>query len=64
MEIVGHVLESHPERVRAAAAASALVDVADTVTAARTLEQPPLLIRESLEMFLNERGFGSGPNGP
>jgi hypothetical protein len=60
MEIVGHVLESHPERVRAAAA-SALVDVVDTVTAGRTLEQP---IRESLEMFLHERGFGSGPNGP
>jgi hypothetical protein len=59
MEIVGHVLESHPEHVRAAAA-SALVDVVDTVTA----EQPPLLIRESLEMFLHERGFGSGPNGP
>jgi protease II len=47
MEIVGHVLEGHPERVRAAAAASALVDVVDTVTADRTLEQPPLLIRSA-----------------
>jgi aminoglycoside phosphotransferase (APT) family kinase protein len=35
-------------------------DVVDTPRDASRLEQPPLLVRESLERFLDERGIGSG----
>jgi aminoglycoside phosphotransferase (APT) family kinase protein len=36
-------------------------DVVDTPEEAAGLEQPPLLVREPLERFLDERGIGSGP---
>ena len=36
-------------------------DVVDTPQDASGLEQPPLLVREPLERFLDERGIGSGP---
>jgi aminoglycoside phosphotransferase (APT) family kinase protein len=36
-------------------------DVVDTPQDASGLEQPPLLVREPLETFLDERGIGSGP---
>jgi aminoglycoside phosphotransferase (APT) family kinase protein len=35
-------------------------DVVDTLKDASGLEQPPLLVREPLERFLDERGIGSG----
>jgi aminoglycoside phosphotransferase (APT) family kinase protein len=36
-------------------------DVVDTPAEAQTLEQPPLIVREPLEAFLDEHGIGSGP---
>ena len=36
-------------------------DVVDTPQDARELEHPPLVVREPLERFLDENGFGSGP---
>ena len=35
-------------------------DVVDTLQDARALEHPPLVVREPLERFLDDRGFGSG----
>ena len=35
-------------------------EVVDTPQDASRLEQPPLLVREPLERFLDERGIGSG----
>jgi aminoglycoside phosphotransferase (APT) family kinase protein len=36
-------------------------DVVDTAAEAQALEQPPLVVREPLEAFLDEHGIGSGP---
>jgi aminoglycoside phosphotransferase (APT) family kinase protein len=36
-------------------------DVVETVQDARALEHPPLVVRQPLERFLDERGLGSGP---
>jgi aminoglycoside phosphotransferase (APT) family kinase protein len=36
-------------------------DVVDTLQDAAGLEHPPLLVREPLERFLDERGIGAGP---
>jgi aminoglycoside phosphotransferase (APT) family kinase protein len=36
------------------------MDVVDTDTEAAALEQPPLVVREPLERFLDEHGIGSG----